>query len=198
MRRISLAKKPACFFLAALILLVCLVSFPACSRAFLRMRYPRRYTASVEHWAAEYGVDPLLIYAVIRTESGFDPNACSQVDAHGLMQITEVTFDWIKSQIARDENITFADLYDPDTNIRFGSYYVGRCLSRYQESVPTAAAAYHSGWGTVDALLRNTAYSSDGKALSVFPYQQMKNYVAKISSAYAKYKLLYGPEGENK
>ena len=69
------------------------------------------------------------------------------------MQITEQTFDWIKGKIAPEEPLTFDDLYDPETNIRFGSYFVSCCLLRYQDDLSTAAAAYHSGWGTVDALL---------------------------------------------
>ena len=72
-------------------------------------RYPLKYTEYVEKEAAANGVDPLLIYAVIRTESGFDPGAESSVGARGLMQITEVTFDWIKSKIAPGEDLTFDD-----------------------------------------------------------------------------------------
>ena len=69
------------------------------------------------------------------------------------MQITEVTFDWIKMKIAPTESLTFDDLYDPETNIRFGSYFVSYCLDRYSGHLATAAAAYHSGVGTVDGLI---------------------------------------------
>lgn len=168
---------------------------PCLRRDVLRWRYPQKYAAIVQHWSKVYGVDPLLIYTVVRTESSFNPTACSHVDARGLMQITEETFLWIKSQIAPNETILFGDLYDPEVNIRFGSYYLQRCLSRYHNDIRTAAAAYHSGWGTVDALLKTAAYSDNGESLRVFPYCQMKNYVAKISGAYAKYQLIYPPEG---
>ena len=155
-------------------------------------RYPLKYTEYVENAAAANGVDPLLIYAVIRTESGFDPNAESNVGARGLMQITEVTFDWIKSKIAPGEDLTFDDLYDPAVNIRFGVYYVSACLERYPGDVSTAAAAYHSGWGTVDGLLESSDYSADGEVLHTFPYQQMGLYVTKINRAYVRYQALYG------
>ena len=62
---------------------------------FVLAEFPREYSEFVEPFAEEYGLDPLLIYAFIRTESGFDPAAQSNVDARGLMQITEETFDWI-------------------------------------------------------------------------------------------------------
>ena len=95
----------------------------------------------------------MLVYAFIRTESGFDPQATSSVDARGLMQMTEETFLWMRSKIAPEEPLTFADLYSPDTAIRFGCYYLHLCMVRYKGDVSTAAAAYHSGWGTVDQLL---------------------------------------------
>lgn len=62
------------------------------------------------------------------------------------MQMTEETFLWLRSKIAADEDLAFADLYDPDTSIRFGCYYLHLCLERYNGDVATAAAAYHSGW----------------------------------------------------
>ena len=54
--------------------------------------YPLRYEEYVEYYADKYSLDPLLVYSFIRTESGFDPKAQSNVDARGLMQITEETF----------------------------------------------------------------------------------------------------------
>lgn len=155
-------------------------------------RYPLKYTEYVENEAVANGVDPLLLYSIIRTESGFDPNAESSVGARGLMQITEVTFDWIKSKIAKNEPVTFDDLYDPAVNIRFGAYYFAACLARYHGDVSTAAAAYHSGWGTVDGLLEKAEYSASGETLHTFPYEQMGLYVTKINRAYERYRALYG------
>lgn len=166
------------------------------SQKMISLTYSQQYSEIVAQWAEEYEVDPLLIYSFIRTESGFQEDAQSNVDARGLMQITSDTFDWIKSKIASDEDITFDDLYDPEVNIRFGTYYVSRCLTRYENDIATAAAAYHSGWGTVDALLEQEEYSADGLILDEFPYTQMKNYVFKITECYQKYNELYGSESE--
>ena len=90
--------------------------------------------------------------------------------------------------------LTFDDLYDPETNIRFGSYYLACCLERYGGDVATAAAAYHSGWGTVDDLLADGAYSADGVTLHTFPFEQMNLYVSKIRRSYAAYQRIYGEE----
>lgn len=153
--------------------------------------YPQKYSEYVTQYAQEYAIDPLLVYSVIRTESGFDADATSNVQARGLMQITQETFDWIKSKIAPNEDLTFDDLYDAQTNIRFGAYYFSVCLSRYGGDVSTAAAAYHSGWGTVDKLKAQAEYSADGTTLHTFPYQQMQLYVKKINNSYERYQKLY-------
>lgn len=154
--------------------------------------HPVKYGDIVEKWAAEYGVDPLLIFAVIQTESGFDPEAESNVGARGLMQVMDETFSWIKGRIAPDEDLSFDDMYDPETAIRFGTYLWAISLQRYGGDISTAAAAYHSGWGTVDGLLKKADYTQDGVTLHTFPYKQMRNYVKKIDHNYQEYHALYG------
>lgn len=191
-KRTKIVFRRVCLLLCLLIALPAAV-FGGCKafRAGEEYLYPRKYSIAVQYWANEYDLDPLLVYAFIRTESGFDPQAESNVGARGLMQITDETFQWIKSKIAADEDLSFDDLYSADVNIRFGAYYVAQCLARYNGDVATAAAAYHSGWGTVDRLVSNEDYSNDGKTLNVFPYTQMQNYVIKIQRHYEKYQELY-------
>ena len=113
------------------------------------MEYPCRYNEYVEYYAGKYNIDPLILYSFIRTESNFNPNAQSNVGARGLMQITEETFDWIKLKIAPSEDLTFDDLYDPETNIRFGTYFVGGifCLGQQVIHGPPSAVVGRSGGG---------------------------------------------------
>ena len=126
-----------------LVLAVCAaLLLPGLWKRAERMLYPRKYEALVERWADTYDLDPLLVDAFIRTESGFDPQATSTVDARGLMQMTEETFIWLRSKIAPDEGLLFANLYDPETSIRFGCYYLHLCMERYNGDVATAAAAW--------------------------------------------------------
>ena len=182
-------------FLKTLVLLfllcVVLLALPPVRRQVEQRLYPRKYNDLVEQYAAEYDLDPLLVYSFIRTESGFDPGATSSVNARGLMQMTEETFLWLRSKIAPDEDLTFGDLYDPAVSIRFGCYYLHLCMERYSNDVATAAAAYHSGWGTVDNLLRMEEHSADGQTLQGFPYSQMNHYVNKITSCYGAYQRIY-------
>ena len=178
-------------FLLGMALVLLLVLVPNLWGRAERLLYPRKYDAAVQQWAQTYDLDPLLVDAFIRTESGFDPEATSSVDARGLMQMTEETFLWLRSKIAEGEGLEFADLYDPDTSIRFGCYYLHLCMERYKGDVATAAAAYHSGWGTVDNLLRMEEHSTDGETLQGFPYNQMHHYVNKITACYDAYQRIY-------
>ncbi|MBP0979984.1 MAG: lytic transglycosylase domain-containing protein [Oscillospiraceae bacterium] len=157
------------------------------SQNFQHISYPLKYQEYVEQYAREFDVDPYLLYAFIKTESSFEPEAVSSAGAIGLTQITEETFSWLKLKLCPKEDIVFEDLYKPDISIRFGAYYISRCLERYNGSIDTAAAAYHSGWGTVDKLLSQQG----GEVLTEFPYAQMSNYVYKINKAYQSYQEIY-------
>ena len=156
--------------------------------------YPQRFTEYVEYYAGKYGIDPMILYAFIRTESNFDPNADSDAGARGLMQITEVTFDWIKMKIAPKESLTFDDLYDPETNIRYGCWLVGYLCNEFG-NVDTAMAAYHAGRGQVNEWLADKEYSSDGVHLDVIPISDTAHYVNKIDRAMDTYKKLYDEKG---
>lgn len=177
--------------------LICIAVFLCCTymmylfstqNEYLRSAaYPLEYQEYVEKYAEEFDIDKYLLYAFIRTESSFDPAAKSNAGAIGLTQITEETFSWLKLKMCPDEDIEFYDLYEPEVSIRFGAYYISRCLERYSGSIDTAAAAYHSGWGTVDKLLEEQG----GDVLTEFPYTQMRNYVYKINKAYLNYQEIY-------
>ena len=179
-------------FVLVFLLVMGILCLPPVRDRIEKALYPCKYSALVEQYAAEYDLDPLLVYSFVRTESGFDPDATSSVDARGLMQITEETFLWLRSKIAPGEDVSFGDLYDPAVGLRFGCYYLHLCMERYNGDVATAAAAYHSGWGTVDALLQKEEHSTDGITLQGFPYNQMHHYVEKITACYATYQNLYG------
>ena len=106
------------------------------------------------------------------------------------MQIMPETGDWIAGKFG--DTYTEGCLYDPDTNIRYGCWYMGFLIDRYGGDKACASAAYHSGQGTVDGWLRDTAYSSDGRTLAVIPGENAKVYVERVLNYYEKYKEIYG------
>lgn len=159
---------------------------------FYRQNYPVHYRDTILMYAAEYEVDPLFILAVMKTESDFNPNAVSEADARGLMQIAETTFDWIKDKL-NDETSVFSDMYTPEINIRYGTFFLHYLYQEF-ESLELAAAAYHAGRGAVNDWLTDSTLSSDGETLHKIPSSVTAHYVNKVMNAYDKYCSIY-PDG---
>ena len=156
---------------------------------FERYTHPIKYEELVEKYSRQNGLDKYLVYAVIKTESGFDPGAVSNVGARGLMQITEDTFDWVKYKLG-DEDTRYLEMYDPDTNIRYGCWLLGYLYKEFG-NVETTMAAYHAGRGQVNEWLSDERYSSDGVHLDDIPISDTAHYVQKIVRARDKYIKLY-------
>lgn len=125
----------------------------------------RQIDKMIVHSGTKYGVDPKLIYYVIRQESQFKPMARSGKDAQGLMQIIGATADRFKVQ----------DRYDPAQNIEGGVKYLRWLLKRFNGNVNLALAGYNAGEGSVEKC-----------GNKVPDYKETKNYVEKITSAYGK------------
>lgn len=141
-------------------------------------------------YSAEYDVDPALVYAIIKTESSFDESARSHADAKGLMQITDATADFIAQKAGfdvPDED----EILDPETNIKFGVYFISWLISDFQNETDTAVAAYNAGRARVRSWLLDTSYSRDQKTLYDIPYEETRNYVKKVKKAYTMYQNLY-------
>ena len=178
-------KKTATALLVILIL-VCMCA--AAGRTVLKTLYPQKYTDSVTAYSAQYGVDATLVYAVIRTESSFDPDAESSVGARGLMQIMPDTLEWLCYRMGED--VSFDALSEPDTAIRFGTFFLHLLMQEFGDE-RTALAAYHAGRGSVLQWLDNAEFSSDGKTLDRIPYPDTAHYVGKVERAKEMYQNLY-------
>ncbi|MGN0690783.1 MAG: lytic transglycosylase domain-containing protein [Oscillospiraceae bacterium] len=153
--------------------------------------YPEKYGQYVEKYSAENGLDKYFVYAVIKTESNFDPEAVSEAGAVGLMQIMEDAFDWVQYRMGEEcAGEEYSDLYDPETNIKYGTYLL-RLLYEEYGCKETAAAAYHTGRGNVNSWLDDKSISSDGKTLENIPSSATSHYVHKVMTAYEGYTNLY-------
>ena len=154
---------------------------------------PQEYTDFVKKYAHEYNVSEELVYAVIKTESGFDSSAVSIKGAIGLMQMMPSTFEWLTNDIMR-EHLDRGMLYDPETNIKYGTYYLSRLYNRFGDW-DTAIAAYNGGEGNVSKWLEDSRYSDDGLKLNTdkIPdnFRETRNYVKKVNKALEKYRELY-------
>ena len=153
--------------------------------------YSTDYEEYVEKYSEEFEVDPVLVFSVIKVESNFQPRATSNVGARGLMQLMEEAYDWVKFRLD-DDSESFDDMYDPETNIRYGTYYLSFLMERYDGSIDLTAAAYHCGMGQVDSWLEDGTISAENFDVNDIPSEndQTSHYVNKINDAYSAYSEL--------
>ena len=173
------------------IVLLCAVLLVFCGGWLLRTWYPLSYTAEVEAAAEKYDVPPSLIYAVIHTESGFDPTARSLAGAVGLMQVTVPTMEWAMMRCGIDGVPDEARLVAPAFNIEVGTCVLHLLGEQFCEQ-DTVLAAYNAGMGRVQTWLADTAYSTDGETLHTIPFKETRHYVTKVRLAQKIYQKLYG------
>ena len=95
---------------------------------------------------------------MILAESSYQPEAVSSANAQGLMQLLPSTAEWIAGKF--DETYVEGCLFDPETNVKYGCWYLGFLMRRYNGDMTCASAAYHAGQGTVDRWLADPAYSA--------------------------------------
>jgi len=136
--------------------------------------FPLQYTKEISTVAHEYDVDPKLIAAVVRVESSFRVEAHSSRNAIGLMQITPDTGRWIASKMKVD--FREADLLDPLTNLRFGTWFLRYLMDRFNK-MDDALKAYNAG---IYAITSNRTLSAE-----------TVKYVHKVKEVYIIYKILY-------
>ncbi|MGI6264855.1 MAG: lytic transglycosylase domain-containing protein [Acutalibacteraceae bacterium] len=197
MTRVQKRKRDRRHTLAALLVLAalavgCVFALKWGYDRFTKTAYPLPYRDEVETWAAEYEVAPSLVYAVMATESSFDPEAVSVAGAIGLMQLTPDTFHWARMRMGTlDEDLSVDDLFDPAVNIRYGTYVL-RLLRDDFESTATLLAAYNAGRTTAMRWLDDERYSSDGVTLRDIPIAETRQYVLKVLQAQETYQELYG------
>ena len=156
-----------------------------------RAAYPREFSEFVENYSEEYGVPAHIVYAVIKTESDFDSSAVSEAGAVGLMQMMPDTFTWLTT-VTKD-NHDKGMLYDPETNIQYGTYYLSYLYRKYG-SWETVYAAYNAGEGNVDKWLGDKMDEGGAKKLDEIPFEETSGYVKKVKKAAEIYERLYYTE----
>ncbi|MFB0918892.1 MAG: lytic transglycosylase domain-containing protein, partial [Clostridiaceae bacterium] len=130
----------------------------------------------VDKYASKYGLQKSLVAAVIFQESGYRTDVVSNKGAMGLMQIMPETGKWIAGKL--NEDFTEENLLKPETNVKYGTWYLDYLISRYKNAA-TALAAYNAGPGNVDDWMEEQGISI-GEELREIPFTETRNYVDSI------------------
>ena len=152
---------------------------------YYAINYPLKYKNQINKYALQYNLSSALVASVINTESSFDKNATSIKGACGLMQIMPTTGQYIAENLGQTFNID--NLYNPDTNIQYGCYYLNYLFDKFKDQ-RVVLASYNAGEGVVSNWLKDSRYSQDGVTLQHIPYQQTRQYVDKVNQNINIYK----------
>ncbi|HVV88303.1 MAG TPA: transglycosylase SLT domain-containing protein, partial [Kofleriaceae bacterium] len=151
--------------------------------------YPEAYKELIERYQGLGGNPPYYLYSIMRKESGYDPHVRSYADAQGLLQMIPAT----TSRVAAKLGLPYAagDLYDPELNIRTGSWYIGHLLAKFKGQVPLGAGAFNSGPRPVMRWLDAYGDHPIDELVELVAYEQTREYMKKVTENYARYVYLY-------
>lgn len=178
-----------------LILLIIIISLIMIYKFFniedriLRHLYPIKYEEYVKRYSNDLGIDPMLSFAIIKTESNFNEDVISKSGATGLMQLMDNT---AKEQ-AEKCNIEYSKdiLLNPEKNIELGLNYFNVLLDYFNQNYILAFTAYNAGLGNVQKWISNGTIKEDGTDIENIPFKETNMYVRKIIRNYEIYKKLY-------
>ncbi len=156
---------------------------PGGSPILYSLFYPTPFREVVGKVSRQTGVDPALIYAVMKQESLFDPLAVSRSGAMGLMQLLDSTARWKAKRV----NFELRDPFDPEANIYLGSAYLRYLLDMWKGDLVKTLASYNAGQGRVS---RWRDYDDRFLFIEMIPYKETRNYVKKVLRNYYIYSLM--------
>ena len=151
-----------------------------------------QFSEIITEAAAEFNLRPAFVTAIIRTESSFQPRVESGVGARGLMQLMPDTAEWIAGKM-KLSGYAFDRMYDPESNVRFGCWYLNYLAGLFHGDPVSVACAYHAGQGQVTAWLSDSSLTADGVRLNLDRLADgpTKSYARKVIKAYGIYQALY-------
>jgi len=155
-------------------------------RAIQELTLPLRHDDVIRQQAREKDVDAALIAAVIYAESKF-VDSTSSAGARGLMQITRDAARDIERH-SGGTTFEFADLADPEINIRYGTFLLAELLERYEGDEVAALAAYNAGPAHVDG------WGGSGLGVGRIEFPETRAYVEEVLDKQGEYRAEYATE----
>ncbi len=159
-------------------------------RVLQKLMYPLGFVGLVEPESQLRALDPLLLTALIRKESAFDPGATSFADARGLTQFIPATARGVAAELGLT-GFDPDDLYHPNVAVRFGAHHVASLLTRFDDNAAMALAAYNGGPGNVARWARGGAEDDVDQFVDQIDFFETREFVKAVITNYALYRAIY-------
>lgn len=157
---------------------------------FIEMAYPRvHYDETMRH-ADKHGVDPHLVWSVMRQESLYDAGAVSPAGALGLMQVTPLASGLV-GIAGRPSKVVISKLLDPQTNLAIGTKILAKNLASFQGKVIPAVASYNADIKKVRSWVQKNSRLKSDEFIETIPYQETRTYVKKVLAGYRTYRMVH-------
>lgn len=150
--------------------------------------YPTGFLSTIKAHAGT-AVDPYLVAAIIREESQYDAQAVSRVGAVGLMQVMPATAQAVAMRLGLPE-VRRDDLFDLETNLRFGIRHLEELLQRFSGNLIHVVAAYNAGPTAVSAWIQKQGDKEADEFVELIPFQETRQYVKRVLRSYREYHRL--------
>jgi soluble lytic murein transglycosylase len=157
--------------------------------ALLRLAYPIDYVELVNQDAAQNGLDPLLIDAVMRQESAFNPAAGSSAGAQGLLQLEPSTAEGVATALGLPP-LAAGDLKRPLINLQLGASYLAQQAQADANDLSQTLAAYNAGYGNASRWAKQAAGDPD-RFYEAVDFSETRAYIRLVSDNYAIDNWLY-------
>jgi soluble lytic murein transglycosylase len=155
-----------------------------------KMMYPIKYREEIEANAAKYGIDPLLVAAIIRVESNYKPELVSSKGAIGLMQLMPDTAQWIL-EMDGFASLSINSLYEPNSNIMMGTKYINLLNNQFNNNLAEVLAAYNAGPGNVSKWRETNVWDGKLENIEQIRFWETRKYVDRVVYYYKKYQKIY-------
>lgn len=157
---------------------------------YWQARYPFPFLPEIETWSQKRQLNPLLVTALIRQESRFEPKIRSIAGAVGLMQLMPGTAEWVAEKI----DLQKYSRENPDDNIQLGTWFLNYTHQQYDNNSLLAIASYNAGPSNVSRWVSKLGIKDADEFVEAIPFDETKGYVRQVFGNYWNYLRLYNPE----
>lgn len=152
--------------------------------------FPIPFEQIILRWSQERQINPMLVSALIRQESRFEPEIGSSAGALGLMQVMPAT----GKEVARQIGLQNYSLTNPEDNINIGTFYLDFTHRKYNNNSMLAVASYNAGPHRVAQWVSRYGLDDVDEFVEKIPYRETKGYVESVFENYWNYMRIYNTE----